>query len=200
MARKVEEELPEIEESEELEPLWEDDQIYLDNGRPGRTAAVVSWLALVAAIVAIVLVFLFRGGRQVETDGGSVLAEVKLQALEERMNRLEQITGDVDRLSNRMEEFGAAFSKQLEKLGSNVADMEGRLAKAEAPPAVSTPVPVAPRATPGPARYHTVRRGETLYGISRTYGLTVSRLIQMNALDPNAPIYVGQRLLVKAGG
>jgi membrane-bound lytic murein transglycosylase D len=44
--------------------------------------------------------------------------------------------------------------------------------------------------------YHTVGAGETLYSISRIYGLKVEELIAMNSISNNQ-IQPGQRLLVK---
>jgi LysM repeat protein len=49
-------------------------------------------------------------------------------------------------------------------------------------------------------RYHEVKRGETLYRISKQYGLTVDELRRLNMLSPNQPIEAGQKLLVSRGG
>jgi LysM repeat protein len=50
----------------------------------------------------------------------------------------------------------------------------------------------------GKKRYHTVRSGETLWGISRRYGLTVEELRSLNNFSPGGTIYPDQRLLVGA--
>jgi uncharacterized protein (TIGR00159 family) len=50
----------------------------------------------------------------------------------------------------------------------------------------------------GKKRYHTVRSGETLWGISRRYGLTVEELRNLNNLSPGVAIYPDQKLLVGA--
>jgi diadenylate cyclase len=47
-------------------------------------------------------------------------------------------------------------------------------------------------------RYHTVRSGETLWGISRRYGLTVEELRSLNNFSPGGTIYPDQRLFVGA--
>jgi peptidoglycan endopeptidase LytE len=46
-------------------------------------------------------------------------------------------------------------------------------------------------------RVHVVRRGESLYSISRKYDLTVNQLKQLNGLRGDA-IRTGQRLVVKS--
>lgn len=48
----------------------------------------------------------------------------------------------------------------------------------------------------GNARYHTVRKGETLSSVARKYGLTVQRLKKLNGLKRDQ-INVGQRLRIK---
>jgi len=45
-------------------------------------------------------------------------------------------------------------------------------------------------------RYHTVESGESIYGISRRYGVAVNKILLMNNLDLSAMVYPGQRLRV----
>ncbi|MBD7945109.1 MULTISPECIES: N-acetylmuramoyl-L-alanine amidase [Psychrobacillus] len=47
------------------------------------------------------------------------------------------------------------------------------------------------------AVYHTVVSGDTVYGLSQTYGSTVQQIKDWNGLDSNYTIYVGQVLRVK---
>ena len=47
----------------------------------------------------------------------------------------------------------------------------------------------------GDPTYYTVIQGDTLYRISRTYGVTVDQLKQWNQLTDNI-ISIGQRLIV----
>ena len=50
------------------------------------------------------------------------------------------------------------------------------------------------------SKYHQVQAGETLYGISRQYGLTVEQLRSYNNISPNATIKPGQKLKLTRGG
>ncbi len=45
-------------------------------------------------------------------------------------------------------------------------------------------------------RYHTVNSGESLWGISRRYGVTVKNIRILNKLNDRSAIYPGQKLLV----
>jgi LysM repeat protein len=65
-------------------------------------------------------------------------------------------------------------------------------------PATSTPTtPPTPTITPTPNfRTHTVRPGETLAGIARTYGVTVEAIVALNRFPNPNTIEVGQELLI----
>ncbi len=61
-----------------------------------------------------------------------------------------------------------------------------------APPAAATP----PAGSPTPA-IHVVKKGETLSGIAKRYGVTVQAISAANRLR-SSKIYVGQRLRIPA--
>jgi LysM repeat protein len=61
------------------------------------------------------------------------------------------------------------------------------------PPVQTEPTTPAP---PASAQYHTVQRGDTLFGLARRYGTTVSNIKSLNNMTDNQ-INVGQRLRVK---
>jgi len=48
--------------------------------------------------------------------------------------------------------------------------------------------------------YHTVRAGETVYSIARSYGLDYRQIAQLNQLGDGSMIRVGQRLLLPQSG
>lgn len=66
------------------------------------------------------------------------------------------------------------------------------------PPAVTNPPGGQPTTPPAgtTGEYHTVAAGETLYAISRRYGLTVDGIKQLNGLTGNT-ISIGQRLRIR---
>lgn len=49
---------------------------------------------------------------------------------------------------------------------------------------------------PNEAVYYTVESGDTLFGIAEFYETTIATLAALNQVDPDAPLYVGQILLV----
>lgn len=44
--------------------------------------------------------------------------------------------------------------------------------------------------------YHTVKRGEHLYGIAKQYGTTIAQLCELNGIRRNRPLRVGQKLRI----
>jgi len=64
-----------------------------------------------------------------------------------------------------------------------------------APPAPSYSAPSA-----GGVQYHTVQRGETLYGVARSYGRNFRELATWNSVMPPYSLSVGQRLQVSPAG
>ncbi len=52
------------------------------------------------------------------------------------------------------------------------------------------------QAVPLGIEYHTVKRGEHLYGIAKKYGTTITQLCMLNGIRRNRPLRVGQKLRV----
>jgi len=50
------------------------------------------------------------------------------------------------------------------------------------------------------AAYHSVRYGETLYGIARWYGVSVWQLARANGISNLSLLYAGQRLCIPRAG
>lgn len=59
-------------------------------------------------------------------------------------------------------------------------------------------LPASPTASPS-GSYHRVARGETLWSISRRYGVELSELARANGISDATPIEVGQRLRIPQG-
>jgi LysM repeat protein len=83
-----------------------------------------------------------------------------------------------------------ALAQKVEALEKQKQPAVEPKAKPSAPakPAVSTE-----------KRYHTVQRGETLYGISKKYRISPEELRKLNDLSPDQSIRTGQKLLVSPG-
>lgn len=68
-----------------------------------------------------------------------------------------------------------------------------------APNIYLTPIPPTPTFTPSPTPtpvIHVVQQGDTLFGISIEYGVSVDALVSVNGLDENAFLRIGQALVI----
>lgn len=65
-----------------------------------------------------------------------------------------------------------------------------------AEPSAASSAVYAPRPTAGGLAVHVVARGDTVYAVSRRYGVPVRAVIDHNGLRPPYPLKVGQRLSV----
>ena len=67
----------------------------------------------------------------------------------------------------------------------------------KAPAAPAQVVQSQPAALPAQDSVHVVQAGETLYSLSKRYGLTVPELRAMNNMGPDTPLSIGQELRLK---
>jgi LysM repeat protein len=105
-----------------------------------------------------------------------------LEELNKKLTRLEQtVTTQIDQI---IKELGVLHQRTAEKTAAG----------APAPKSAAGKQTDAPQDVQSTAQFHQVRSGETLYRISRRYGLTVDQLRSYNNLAPDAAIYPGQKL------
>ena len=113
-------------------------------------------------------------------------SEIKMRSLERRIKQLEEklytlhwIETRLDQIEEKNGEF-TTFMKTFDRVTALSRSSPSQVPKVETE-----------------ALYHRVSSGETLYGISRRYGLTVKDLRRLNKLPPEANIYPGQKLLIR---
>ena len=121
------------------------------------------------------------------------------QNLESFQNRIEQLEAFVKHKTDQ-------FTSDLEKAQKQIASLESKRSPAvtaskpaDSKPAASSPASAekAPATrTSDTARYHTVKKGETVYRISVNYGISVDKLLDLNNMPKNSVIYPGQKLRV----
>ncbi|UNX53403.1 LysM peptidoglycan-binding domain-containing protein [Georgenia sp. TF02-10] len=73
----------------------------------------------------------------------------------------------------------------------------GQMLRIPSPATASTAAPAAPAPSAG---VHTVKAGETVWGIARQHGTTVAAIVAANSLGSPDRIYVGQQLRLTGGG
>ncbi len=157
-----------------------------------------------------VILYLFLGQSMSEDSEQIRVLSERLAAIENRLGALEtssqaddamaQRTQRVALFMNRFENLEATTARRMSDLTQRVQALEsgGRQKPAAPPVAAAAPPPAAPKASGATATTHVVVKGDTLYSISRKYGLSVDELLKFNKLSKGATIYPGQSLRVAA--
>lgn len=171
-----------------------------------RLGSPIIWVPAVVIILILLYIFLPTGQ---DNPGAAQLKglEARLEQVEKRMLKLEGVGERVLNLEKSLKD-NKTLEKKLERLQASIAnrldqvdkellqlrkEVQTKPAKAPVAPSTNQQKSEAPPKT----IQHVVKKGDTLYSISRTYGLTVDRLRTINKLDKNSVIFVGQKLTVK---
>ena len=116
------------------------------------------------------------------------------EASKEDMSR---VNGKLEQLEKKIAQLEAQFSETNESvttLGSYVTYLEERIEQ------LNKEIEKASHPKQPPSRekehYHKVVRGDTLYSISKKYGLSVDEIRRLNNLNDSKPIQPGQKLMV----
>jgi LysM repeat protein len=173
---------------------------------PGNRREPLIYIVGGLVLLAILLVVFIGKTGDGPRDGHYADLEGRIKRLEQKLVRIEMMDLRIAQLEGKVTEFNVLIMDRLEKIEKTLPLLQAQkpVEKQETrpkQPETRVKAEAAPAAKERPAKakealYHEVEAGETLYRISRTYGLSVEELMRMNNLDPGAPIRKGQRLRV----
>lgn len=153
------------------------------------------------ALYLMILLIIIAGG----TLGIIMGLKNRIEKLEDRVARVETIDHRITELREQVKVFDQ-FQENIQRLETRmnarmdhmVQDLDAIQKKmAQEPPRkaeFSKPMKVLKK--PSKKRYHMVKPGDTLYGISHRYGLTVKEIQHLNHLTGRSLIHPGQKLLI----
>ena len=191
---------------DDTEETYEDYDAYAALNRQGllRKPFVPYIAAGVVALVVILGFIMFGTSSQNDALTKEVATITKhLDDIEFRLGNLEQANSGEESLATLRKDYGdlnRQFQALETKLGQNLNQINGKLAdfekkqKTTAKPAATPPQEKKAKATA--TKIHVVKAGETLYQISRKYGMTVEQLKQRNNMGKEVTIQPGQKLKV----
>jgi len=165
------------------------------------------WLGLgLLLVILIVAVVAIPRGRKTAHVNQIKDLEIRLQKLEERLNEFEGLDEKlawlgsqdrkIDRLSRRVAHLESATSKKMNQLTRKL-DKIPEVKKGVAGNQDAARTADKPAESKAGPQYHQVKAGDTLYSISRRYGLKVDEIRKLNKLTPETAIHPGQKLLIK---
>jgi LysM repeat protein len=180
-----------------------------NNERPQRRGLMFLLIGFLVVVVALILIV---PKLQSSADQKRLIAlQARLGALEARMDRFEAIDEKVTRIWEQAQAFEkfkqrfdrgeASMSLRMDHLATSLDVVQKNIEQvarkmSDKVQALQAAKPTPP-AAPATARFHVVKKGETLYGIGRQYGLSVKELLRINHIPAGTPIMPGQRLMVK---
>ena len=191
--------------SDESEETYEEYDAYATLNRQGllRKPFVPYIAAGLVALVAILGFVIYGSNSQNDALAEKVALLAKhLEDIEFRLGNLEQASSgntSMEALQERSENLGRQFQALETKMGNNLNQINAKLAaleKAQKQTAKTASVPPPKKPATTKEKIHIVKAGETLYQISRKYGLTVDQLKKRNKLDKDMTIRPGQKLVV----
>ncbi len=119
--------------------------------------------------------------------------------IDQTIERLGKQEKDLDRLDKKADRFESAVTTQIDQIIKELGVLHQKISRnsATAAPQPKTADKIQPagsKKAESATQIHQVQAGETLYSISRRYGLSVDQLRTYNDLAANAAIYPGQKL------
>lgn len=166
----------------------------------------------------ILFVTFFPSVRSIENDAYIKTLEKRVRELEAR---LDEINLDPEKIRNihlqgsKVESFINNYNRldaslslktnlladrmdkqqvRIDSLNQKVAGLEKR--KSTPPRKVSRSA-VGKKSVSTGRQYHSVAKGETFYGISRKYGLSLTKLKELNGFTEKTVIYPGQKIRIR---
>jgi hypothetical protein len=158
-------------------------------------------------LVILVIWFFFPRDKLMNSEELKML-ESRVGELENKLRRFDKINEHLIRLENQTKKFAHAVDRfdqfetstalRMDILAKELVALQNK--KIEIKP-VSPQVPESESKKEEKTRtkYHIVRAGETLYSISRGYGLSVDELQKFNDLKNDITIYPGQKIVINPG-
>lgn len=198
-------------DEEEYSP-WAEGKSQKKENKLMKPPALFMLLAIaIIALVGVLLMLLLNSNSDPIGQQKLDALEGRIMALEERLDKYEAIDEKVTRIweqaksfetfKDRFERSEASMSLRMDHLTMSLETMQKQMTaaqkKAASPPAESATEKLT--ASPKPKtdiKYHIVKAGETVYSISKQYGLKVEELLNLNRMKSGSVIVVGQKLIV----
>jgi len=163
------------------------------------------WIIVGFVVVVFLAMLFFSGSDPSEPTPKLKTLEKRMMQLENRLAALEPQTGQaksadpenqkITQYMGRFDRFEAATTERMDHLTKRLDNLSKKTPVAK-PPVTKRPAADASTKKTD-VQYHLVSKGETLYSISRAYGLTLDELRRLNKLDDKVSIYPGQKLKIK---
>jgi len=190
---------------EELKDLSRDDYYDDHSGilqKKYFTPFTVGGIGLV--IVVILFIVLLTGTKDTVDSKQLQSLETRIQQLENKLTSIVGMDQTLDKLGKqeeklnsigeRFDSFNSAVSTQIDQIIKELGALQKKSSQSPAPQAQQTEQAAITGKKEAKPEFHLVRPKETLWGISRQYGLSLDQLRSYNKIGPKGTIRPGQQL------
>ena len=162
---------------------------------------IIGGIGLVIIVILLVVVL----SRPSDVVDGKQLQslEERIQGLEKKLATIDVINQAFDRIDNnekelnlimeRVDRFEGTVTTQIDQIIKELGKLHRKTGSAQ-PPKAKAAQPAAKSTTGKKTKVHEVSTGDTVYSISRRYGLTVDQLRKYNNINQETAIRHGQKL------
>ncbi len=168
-------------------------------------------------LIVLVLIFgIILSGRNEGADRQSLqLLETRIEQLEKKLaaigamdqtlEQLEKQEQGLNAMGERFKVFESTVNTQIDQIIKELGTLHQKLdrtpvAKTQALPPAEKKAPAAAQKKAAAPEIYQVQTGDTLFRISRRFGLTVDQLRSYNNLAQDAAIHPGQKLNLRPNG
>ncbi len=123
---------------------------------------------------------------------------INIEWADKKLKQFEDKSKKIDMMEERMDKLEAVLSMKLDLIKKNIEETREKSQPGKKPQKSTTPSPKKTSQKKATKLYHWVRAGDTLYGISRRYGISVNELCRINKFSKKKSLYPGQKLLLNS--
>lgn len=179
---------------------FDDDFRDLSEWAKDRKNILLIAAGCVLALILIVLLLSSGDEPAVSQDDFTALM-LRVNRIESRVAQLDGMERAVaDLLENRKDVPGdePVLISRLDALSKKVDALQRTMGTLSAEAQALKTTATSKTEERGTPRYHTVKQGETLFGIARAYNVDLDRLCSMNKIDRRDSLHVGLKLAIPA--
>ncbi len=121
---------------------------------------------------------------------------INIEWADKKLKQFEDKSKKINMMEERMDKLEAVLSMKLDLIKKNIEETREESQPSRKPQKSTAHRNAKVSQKKATKRYHYVRAGDTLYGISRRYSISVKELRSINRFSSGKSIYPGQKLLL----
>ena len=193
------------------------EEYYRNSGDVFRKKSALPFIIGGVGLIVLVIIFIIMlSGREDVVDRDYLQSlETRIEQLEKKLEttgaakhtleQLERQEQELSAMDKRLKDFESTVTTQIDQIIKELGSLYQKTARApvsnkQTGPPAEKKAPAVTQKKAAIPEFHQVKAGDTLFRISRRYGLTVEQLRSYNNIAPDGAIYPGQKLKLSPNG